>query len=98
MHEDTAKIVAVCVLGVLLLVMGWAPGHIARHRGHPSKDAINLCGWLGLFIPILWLVAAIWAHTGPDRSKHPPATRPARRRHRLTRRQWDAVEALEEMA
>ncbi len=97
MSEEVA-IVAVCVLVALTLLLAWTPGHVARHRGHQSKDAIALCGWLGLLFPILWLVAVIWAHTGPDRSKHPTAAKPARRRHRLTRQQWDAVEALEDMA
>jgi len=99
MSEEARTIVAVSVLLILALVMFWAPGHVAKSRGHPSHEAIAICGWLGIFFFPLWIIAVIWAHTGPNlRKAHPRAAAPARRRkHKLTRHQWDAVEALEEM-
>lgn len=55
---------------VLTLLLGWLPGSIARRRGHPNADAIAIAGWIGIFfVGIIWFVALIWAHTGPDNSK-----------------------------
>ena len=42
------------------------PGKVARERGHPQADAINVLGWLGpLAAGVGWLVAIVWAHTTP---------------------------------
>jgi energy-converting hydrogenase Eha subunit G len=60
------------LLGVLLLAC--APGWIARRRGHPSAQAIGIAGILGLVIWPLWLVAFIWAYTGPDARTAPLLT------------------------
>jgi len=66
------------VLGVLLLVglyaafrLGALPGQIARQRGHPQADAINVAGWVGLFtLGLLWPLALIWAFTRPQAATH----------------------------
>lgn len=66
-------IVALSVLIVLVLcvLVVWAalailPGRIARQRGHPQADAINVCGWMGaLTMGILAPLAFIWAYTRP---------------------------------
>ncbi len=47
-------------------ILGMMPGRIARERGHPQADAINVCGWwgvitMGLLLPVAW----IWAYTNP---------------------------------
>ncbi len=44
------------------------PGKIAKDRGHPQADAINICGWLGLPSGIVWLVALVWSliRPGPE--------------------------------
>ena len=52
------------VAGALFLAM-W-PGRVARERGHPSADAIAVCGWwglvtMGILLPLAW----IWAYTWP---------------------------------
>lgn len=51
----------------MAICLGFVPGRIARRRGHPSAEVIRICGLIGLLIWPLWLVAYIWAHTGPDR-------------------------------
>lgn len=58
-----------CVLPVLLAYvlfkLGGLPGSIARSRGHPQAEAINVCGWMGIVTIILWPVAMIWAYLRP---------------------------------
>ncbi|MAT13716.1 MAG: hypothetical protein CMJ46_00415 [Planctomyces sp.] len=50
------------VLGVALL-LGYLPGHIARHRSHPQADAVNICGRIGLLTGGLLLpIAFVWAY------------------------------------
>jgi CBS-domain-containing membrane protein len=60
-------------IAIALVAVGAAalPGMIARRRNHPSSAAISLCGVLGLLLTagFGWLIALIWAYTGPDRSK-----------------------------
>ncbi|MCZ6498459.1 MAG: DUF3302 domain-containing protein [Gammaproteobacteria bacterium] len=56
----TAAVVAIWV------ILGMMPGRIARQRGHPQAEAINVCGWwgvitLGILLPVAW----IWAYTKP---------------------------------
>lgn len=61
------------VLAILIVsvVAGWIvlamlPGRIARRRGHPQADAINVGGWVGaLAFGIFWPLALIWAFTRP---------------------------------
>lgn len=70
---DGLGIFALIVLIVLLLLVValWIavaifPGRIARQRGHPQADAINICGWMGaLTMGILAPLAFIWAYTKP---------------------------------
>ncbi|MCH8821945.1 MAG: DUF3302 domain-containing protein [Planctomycetes bacterium] len=52
------------IVGVLITVFiaGW-PGRIAKRRGHPNREAINICGWIGILLWPCWIVAIIWAHT-----------------------------------
>ena len=62
------------VLGILLSAglyvafrLGALPGQIARQRGHPQADAINVAGWVGLLtLGLLWPLALIWAFTRPQ--------------------------------
>lgn len=55
------------LLGLWLYVeLGSYPGKVARRRGHPQADAINVLGWLGpLAAGVGWLVALVWAYTRP---------------------------------
>jgi hypothetical protein len=64
-----------CVIGGILVVLvsmillAQIPGKIAKYRKHPSAEAIRICGIIGIFLGfIFWIIAYIWAHTGPDNS------------------------------
>ncbi len=67
-------VLAFLILSVIAIVviLGMLPGRIARHRGHPHAEAVNLAGWLTLFLGfILWPVALVWAYVdipGPSPS------------------------------
>ncbi len=60
-----------CVMPVLagyvIYRLGSLPGSIARSRGHPQADAINICGWMGIVTIVLWPIAMVWAHLVPGR-------------------------------
>jgi hypothetical protein len=47
--------------------LGGLPGSIARSRGHPQADAINICGWMGVVTIVLWPIAMVWAHLVPGK-------------------------------
>jgi len=47
--------------------LGGLPGSIAKSRGHPQADAINICGWMGIITIVLWPIAMVWAHLVPGR-------------------------------
>ena len=59
--------IALAVLvGVAVVKLGPLPGQIARRRGHPQADAIQVAGWIGIVtLGILWPLALIWAYTRP---------------------------------
>ena len=64
-------IFALVVMGVLIafvilmvVKLGPLPGNIARKRGHPQADAINVLGWIGVAtFGLAWPLALIWAYT-----------------------------------
>lgn len=67
---DVFALIVLMVLFGTALFAAWVlaawPGRIARERGHPSADAVAVCGWwglltLGILLPIAW----IWAYTWP---------------------------------
>lgn len=60
---------AVILVLIGLIVIAGFPGSTAKRRGHPSASAITLLGYLGLILLPCWIVAYVWAHTGPDLSK-----------------------------
>ncbi|MFG1466622.1 DUF3302 domain-containing protein [Xanthobacter sp. DSM 24535] len=59
-------------LGVIL-ILGAAPGYVARRRGHPWADAVTVAGWTTLvFGLVFWPLAFIWAFVDvPARSSRP---------------------------
>jgi hypothetical protein len=65
-----------CVLPVLvafaLYKLGGLPGTIARARGHPQAEAINVCGWMGVITIVLWPIAMVWAYLRPGTSADDP--------------------------
>ena len=59
-------VMGVLVAFVILLVVkiGPIPGNIAKRRGHPQADAINVLGWIGVVtLGLAWPIALIWAYT-----------------------------------
>jgi hypothetical protein len=64
-------IFALIVMGILIFVvivavvkLGPLPGNIAKKRGHPQADAINVLGWIGVItMGATWLIALVWAFT-----------------------------------
>ncbi|WP_034994806.1 DUF3302 domain-containing protein [Beijerinckia mobilis] len=60
-------------IGVFLL-LGLAPGYVARKRGHPWAEAVAVAGWITLvFGLIFWPLAFIWAYV--DVPAHTPVPR-----------------------
>lgn len=56
-------LVAVASAVAVLVVMGMAPGYVARRRGHPWAEAVSVAGWITLiFGLVLWPLAFIWAY------------------------------------
>ena len=82
-------IVLVGLAVAALLILGLAPGWIAKSRGHPSWEAIRLCGFIGLLLWPCWLIALIWAYTG---KASPPPREPDY--HLGTPRRPPAAEAV----
>lgn len=68
--SDAVTLVGYVILAILVLVFVVAfailPIYVARRRGHASREAITVCTIVGLFIWPAWVVALIWAYTGPD--------------------------------
>jgi uncharacterized membrane protein len=49
---------------VLVVKLGPIPGNVAKSRGHPQADAINVLGWIGLVtLGLAWPIALVWAYT-----------------------------------
>ena len=77
---DLLTIIAAVILVLLTFLavfvfvdLAALPGRIARKRGHPHPDAVNILGIVGLLVGgILWPIALTWAFfspgSRPDRS------------------------------
>jgi hypothetical protein len=52
----------ICGLAAVIVALGSLPGKIARKRGHPRHDAVNVARWVGLATGIFWPIAFIWAY------------------------------------
>lgn len=56
-------VVAVASAVGIFLILGIAPGHVARKRGHPWAQAVSVAGWVTLIFGfVLWPLAFIWAY------------------------------------
>lgn len=56
-------LVAVASGVAILIVIGMAPGYVARRRGHPWAEAVAVSGWVTLFFGfVFWPLAFIWAY------------------------------------
>ncbi|GGC79305.1 DUF3302 domain-containing protein [Chelatococcus reniformis] len=66
-------IVAVASAVAVLLIIGIAPGHVARRRGHPWAEAVGVAGWITLiFGLVFWPLAFIWAYVDIPARPVPP--------------------------
>jgi uncharacterized membrane protein len=73
-------IFALVVIGILIgfviwlvVLLGPMPGNIAKKRGHPQADAVNVLGWVGVItLGLAWPIALIWAftRTGKQQSEY----------------------------
>lgn len=96
MSDDSLRIVLLCLVVLLVVLIGAAPGHVARGRNHPQASAIAVCGWLSLLLWPLWFVAIIWAFTFTP-APHRQIERITDSNIRLSRSQQEALDALENM-
>ena len=69
--------------------LGGLPGRIARSNQHPKARAINVLGWLGLLLIVLWPLALAWAYMTPQ-----PRTPVVERRRTATAATEDDLHAL----
>ena len=47
----------------IVFIAGSLPGSIAKKRGHPWAEAVQVAGWVTLICGfVLWPVALIWAY------------------------------------
>ena len=59
-------IVIILAAVYVFVALARLPGQVARKRGHPQADAINVAGWIGLLTAgVVWVIAIIWAHMKP---------------------------------
>ena len=59
-------VVLAMIAAYLYIFLAAMPGKTARERGHPSADAINVLGWVGLLLGVgPWLIALVWARMQP---------------------------------
>jgi ABC-type dipeptide/oligopeptide/nickel transport system permease component len=75
--------VIILLAAVVVVLLGCIPGIIARRRGHENALAIRICGMVGILIWPCWIVALIWAYTGPDRRPAPGRVAPVSAAQRI---------------
>ena len=64
-YTELLWMLAMAAMGLCAVIAFAAiPGAVARSRGLANADGINTLGVLGVFIPIVWLVALIMALVG----------------------------------
>ena len=51
----------IIAFAAVIVILGSLPGQIARKRGHPHADAVNVAGWIGIATGVLWPFAFVWA-------------------------------------
>ncbi len=82
-------IVLVVSTVAVLIFLAMLPGSIARRRNHPWSEAVNVAGWVTLFLGFaLWPIALIWAYVDvPRPSGAHPGAAPAGEVHASEARQ-----------
>ncbi|MBZ7922231.1 DUF3302 domain-containing protein [Ensifer adhaerens] len=62
-------IVLVASTVAVLVFLAMLPGSIARRRNHPWAEAVNVAGWVTLFLGFaLWPIALVWAYVDVPRA------------------------------
>lgn len=70
-------LIVTVIIGFVILAM--LPGKIAKQRGHPQAEAINVAGWLGaLAMGVFWPFALVWAFTRSPFLPHDPKAEAAK--------------------
>jgi hypothetical protein len=67
-------LVLVATLVAVFVALGMMPGRIARKRGHPWPEAVNVGSWATLvFGFVFWPLVLIWAYVDAPakRGAHP---------------------------
>jgi len=59
--------VCVIVIALFIVFVHTMPGKIAKKRGNPQAEAIEILSLLGLLIFPLWMAALVWAYIRPFR-------------------------------
>ena len=55
--------VMIALVIVIIVKVGPMPGDIAKKRGHPQADAVNVLGWIGIVtLGLAWPIALVWAY------------------------------------
>ena len=55
----------VIIITLFIVYVHTMPGKIARKRGNPQAEAIEILSLLGLLIFPLWMAALVWAYMRP---------------------------------
>lgn len=59
-------IILIAVVIVIFVKVGPIPGNVAKKRGHPQADAVNVLGWVGVVtLGLAWPFALVWAYMRP---------------------------------
>ena len=56
--------VAVLIVSAIIILVGGLPGFIASQRHHSNVAAVRVCGYCGLVLWPVWIVAIVWACVG----------------------------------
>lgn len=63
-------IMIVAIIGIFVL-LGLAPGSIARKRNHPQAEAINIASWVFLIMGFaIWPFVLVWAFINTQSSSN----------------------------
>lgn len=56
---------SVVIIVLFIIYVHTMPGKIAKRRGNPQTEAIEVLALLGLLMFPLWMVALVWAYVSP---------------------------------
>jgi len=83
---------------VVFVVLGLLPGRVAKERGHPQAEAINVASWLALIFGFAaWPFVLVWAYLRPiAQPLHPGDLDVARAEHEALEAERQAGKAAKE--